>query len=232
MLVHRPAEHRGHANHVWLDTWHTFSFNTFYDPAWVQWSVLRVINEDVIAPGRGFATHPHRDMEIITYVVSGALAHRDSMGHESVMRPGVLQHMTAGSGITHSEYNASPETAVHLLQIWIVPDATGYEPHYAELDCGVAEVGAGLRLLVSPNGNEDSLSIRQDVHMYDARLASGESRNFTLGAAKSAWLQVIEGRLTAAGVALKAGDGLGIKDIAELELLATEESLLLVFDLP
>ena len=194
--------------------------------------MLRVINEDIIAPGRGFSAHPHRDMEIITYVVNGALAHRDSTGRESVIRPGMVQHMTAGRGIRHSEHNASATEPVHLLQIWLVPDAPGYEPSYGEHTFGKPRAGDGLRLLVAPGGDDGRQGIRQNARMYDARLAAGERINLRLEAGRSGWLQLISGRLEFAGIALSSGDGLGIKDITDQHFTAREDSLLLLFDLP
>jgi redox-sensitive bicupin YhaK (pirin superfamily) len=232
MLVHRPSAARGQADYGWLKTQHTFSFNTYHDPQWVNWSALRVINEDHIAPGEGFPTHPHRDMEIITYVVAGALAHRDSTGSESVMRPGIVQHMTAGSGIAHSEYNASDKEWTHLLQIWALPDEKGHHPHYTERDFGEVQTGDGLRLLASPDGQNGSLAVHQDLRMYDAQLADGESAALDLAAGRSAWVQLIHGKLDVLGQTLASGDGLGISEVESVKLVAVGEAHLLLFDLP
>lgn len=232
MLAQRLSEERGQADYGWLLTRHTFSFNTYHDPSWMNWSVLRVINEDHIAPGEGFPTHPHRDMEIITYVVSGALAHRDSIGNESIMRPGVIQQMTAGNGITHSEYNALESETTHLLQIWALPDEKGHQPRYVERDFGVAAEGDGLRLLVSPDGRNGSLIARQDLRMYDAKLADGESATLKLAAGRSAWVQLIHGKLDVLGETLKSGDGLGISETESIKLIAIGGAHLLLFDLP
>ena len=248
MLIHRPSDTRGHANYGWLDTWHTFSFNTFHDPEWMEFSALRVINEDFIGPGEGFPTHPHREMEIITYVISGALAHRDSMGSETVMKPGVVQAMSAGSGLTHSEYNASRSEKTHMLQIWIRPEKLRVEPTYAERDFGEPRVGQGLRLLVSPGGADGSLPINQDARMYDAHLGDGESAQLKLAGGRSSWVQLIQGRLGIASLngsgaaqdvpdgdgvlTLKSGDGLGIRELSGVQLTARGGARLIAFDLP
>ena len=231
MLIHRPAGERGHADHGWLITWHTFSFNLYNDPEWIQWGPLRVINEDIIAPGQGFPTHPHRDMEIITYVISGALAHRDSTGSTSVIRPGLVQHMTAGSGITHSEYNALDTDTTHLLQIWIHPRQAGLAPSYTEAELGLPEPGAGLRLLADAAGSGGVLRVQQDARMYDALLRARESVALPGGEGRRGWLQLISGGGDCAGLSLEQGDGLGYADEGQLEFRAATDTHLVCFDL-
>ncbi len=207
MVTIRSSAERGHANHGWLDTWHTFSFNTYYDPEQMGFRALRVINEDVIAAGKGFGTHPHQDMEIVTYVLSGALAHRDSTGGGGVIRPGELQHMSAGSGIYHSEFNASETEPVHLLQIWLLPAKNGIVPGYAQKKFQVAEEPDRWHLLASPDGKDESLIWVTDAGLYSARLSAGSTLGHTF-ARPYGWMQVARGSATVNGVALKQGDGL------------------------
>jgi redox-sensitive bicupin YhaK (pirin superfamily) len=227
MMTIRRSDERGHANHGWLDTYHTFSFADYYDPAHIEFRTLRVINEDRVAPGQGFGTHPHRDMEIITYVLSGALAHKDSSGGEGVLRPGDVQHMTAGSGIQHSEFNASQTEPVHLLQIWILPDKKGLKPGYEQKHF---EIG-GLRLVASRDGRDGSLLVHQDVDVFAARLPAGGEVRHTLAAGRHAWLQVARGTVTLNGTELRAGDGAAVSEERGLTIIGREPAEFLLFDL-
>ena len=195
MITIRKSAERGHFNLGWLDTYHTFSFDQYYDPAHVHWRSLRVINEDRVAPGQGFPTHSHRDMEIITYILSGALEHRDSMGSGSVIRPGDVQRMSAGRGVSHSEFNPSDSESVHLLQIWILPQSPGLAPSYEEKSFSEDERRGRLRLVASKDGREGSVTIQQDARLYAAILDAGASVEHTLGANRYAWLQVAGGAL-------------------------------------
>ncbi len=231
MIQLRKSGERGHANHGWLDTWHTFSFADYHDPRHMGFSVLRVINEDVVAPGQGFPTHPHRDMEIITWILEGALEHKDSLGTGSVIRPGEVQRMSAGSGIRHSEFNPSPAEAVHLLQIWILPDRAGYAPGYEQTRFEDAELADHLRLVASPNGQDGSITIHQNARVYAARLRNGAVTH-TLGSGRRAWVQVARGALTLNGQKLAAGDGAAVEQETILRLTGTSGAELLLFDLP
>lgn len=228
MIQLRKANDRGHANHGWLDSWHTFSFADYHDPAHVQFSSLRVINEDRVAPGEGFPTHPHRDMEIITYVLEGALEHKDSLGTGSVIRPGEVQRMSAGTGIRHSEFNHSRTEPVHFVQIWILPDRQGVQPGYEQKRIGL---DGRLRLVASPNGHDGSLTIHQDARVYAARL-NGSEVTHTLAAGRRAWLHVARGAVRLNGTALQAGDGAGIENEPALNLAADTSAEILLFDLP
>lgn len=230
MMKIRKAEERGHANHGWLDTYHTFSFADYYDPAQMNFRALRVINEDFIAPGMGFGTHPHRDMEIVTYIVKGALQHRDSMGNSAVMRAGDIQRISAGSGIMHSEFNASSSEPVHLLQIWLMPDQKGVKPGYVERSFARAMPGQ-LHLATSKIGRDGSIPIHQDADLYFARLDAGQKTELALRPGRYAWLQVIDGKLDVNGTRLQAGDGAGISQEEAVKLAAVESSHLLLFDL-
>jgi redox-sensitive bicupin YhaK (pirin superfamily) len=230
MIIIRPAQERGHADHGWLDTWHTFSFDTYHDPAHVRFRSLRVINQDRIAGGRGFGLHPHRDMEIVTYIVSGALEHQDSMGNRMRMGAGDVQRISAGTGIEHSEYNASAVDPVHLLQIWIFPDQKSVTPRYAEKSFGAVEPGA-LHLIASHTGRADSIPIHQDADVYVARLSAGASLEHPLAAGRYAWLQLIAGTLAVNGTELHPGDGAAISDETSVTLDAREDSHYLLFDL-
>lgn len=231
MILHRPADARGSARFDWLDSRHTFSFGNYHDPAWMGFGPLRVINEDRVAPGGGFAPHAHANMEILSYVLEGALQHRDSLGTGSVIRPGDLQRMSAGSGITHSEFNASKDAPVHFLQIWIQPDRINIAPGYAQRQFPESQRRGVLRLLASPDGVDESLSIRQDARVYGALLAHGEQVEHALAAGRRAWLQVARGALYLNGHALAAGDGAGVSDETRLLVQASEDSELLLFDL-
>jgi redox-sensitive bicupin YhaK (pirin superfamily) len=229
IAIRRAAE-RGHADHGWLDTWHTFSFADYYDPRHMGFRVLRVINEDFVAPGRGFPPHPHRDMEIITYVLAGALEHRDSLGTGSVIRPGEVQRMSAGTGVRHSEANPSVTEPLHLLQIWIEPAVRGIPPSYEQKAFGDGH--ARLRLVASPDGAEESVTIHQDARLYITALASGQSVAHRLGPGRHAWLQVTRGELTLNGQPMASGDGAAVSDEGAVTLVATARAEALLFDLP
>ena len=231
MIAIRHGAERGHANHGWLDSWHTFSFADYYDPQHMGFSVLRVINEDFVAPGQGFPTHPHRDMEIVTWILEGALAHKDSLGTGSVIRPGDAQRMSAGTGIRHSEFNPSPTESVHLLQIWILPNQQGVTPSYEQKRIEPAELGNHLRLVASPDGRDGSVTIRQDARLYAARLQDGEVTH-TLGSGRRAWVQVARGALTLNSQKLAAGDGAGIEHEVTLRIATGDTAEILLFDLP
>jgi len=228
----RPARDRGHANHGWLDTLHTFSFADYRDPRHMGWGPLRVINEDRVAPATGFPTHAHRDMEIITYVLEGALEHRDSLGTGSVIRPGEVQRMTAGTGVRHSEYNASKTEAVHLLQIWIEPARTGLPPGYEQKTFSDADKRGRLRLIASSDGREGSVTINQDAAVYATVLAPEQRVTHTLARRRRGWLQVARGALTLNGQTLAHGDGAAIEGAQVLEIQGIEPAEALLFDLP
>lgn len=230
MITIRKAEERGHFDHGWLDTYHTFSFDRYHDPKHVSFGSLRVINEDRVAAGHGFPTHSHRDMEIITYVLEGGLAHKDSMGNGSIIKPGEVQRMTAGTGVAHSEANPSASEAVHLLQIWILPKARGLEPGY-EQKMFVDELKQGkLCLIASPDGREGSVTINQDADVYATKLDAGQVVTHSLGGNKG-WVQVARGEIALNGVDLKQGDGAAISDEATLEITGREPSEVLLFDM-
>ena len=231
MITIRRANERGHANHGWLDAHHTFSFADYHDPNWMGFRSLRVINDDTIAGGGGFGTHPHRDMEIITYILSGALQHRDSMGHEAVLKAGDVQRISAGSGIAHSEFNHSPVDPVHLLQIWIRPERQGVKPAYAERSLGNGSEKAGLTLVASREGRDGSVSIHQDADLWLARLGEGASATHTLKSGRHAWVQVAEGELTLNGQTLRAGDAAALSEESALTLTAKSAAQALLFDL-
>jgi redox-sensitive bicupin YhaK (pirin superfamily) len=232
MITIRPAAERGHANHGWLDTNHTFSFADYYDRAHMGFRELRVINEDRVVGGRGFGTHSHRDMEIITYVLEGALEHRDSMGNGSVMVPGDVQRMSAGSGVAHSEYNASPTEAVHFLQIWIFPERNGLAPGYEQRSFTRDERRGVLRLIASHDGGDGAVSLNQDVDLYSTLLEPGESLRHMLREGRHAWVQVARGTVVLNGERLHAGDGAAASDERELRLEGIESAEVLLFDLP
>lgn len=230
MILLRKAAERGHANHGWLDTWHTFSFADYYDSRQMGFRSLRVINEDTVQGGAGFDTHPHRDMEILSYVLSGALEHRDSLGHTAVMRAGDVQRISAGTGILHSEFNHSPIEPVHFLQIWIRPDRAGHVPGYAERSFSELPEGR-LRLIASQTGREESIPINQDAEVYLAKLREGDSSRHDLNPARHAWIQVAQGSLRVNGFPLEKGDGAAISEESSLSLVSHEKSQLLLFDL-
>jgi quercetin 2,3-dioxygenase len=230
MRIVRKANERGHAGHGWLDTYHTFSFADYYDPNWMGFRSLRVINDDLVMPGMGFGTHPHRDMEIITYVLSGALEHKDSMGNGRIIRPGEVQYMAAGTGIQHSEFNPSKDEAVHLLQIWIQPERKGLKPRYAEKSLAGTPAGQ-FNLVVSKTGRDGSLAINQDAELYVAKLEPGDEVSHPLKKTRHAWLHVAEGELKMDGEALGAGDGVALSEESLVKLAAVKPSQVLLFDL-
>jgi redox-sensitive bicupin YhaK (pirin superfamily) len=232
MITIRKAKERGHADHGWLDTYHTFSFADYWDPRHMGWGPLRVINEDRVAGGRGFPTHPHRDMEIITYVLEGALEHRDSLGTGSVIRPGEVQRMSAGTGVRHSEFNVSKTEPLHLLQIWIEPARTGIAPGYEQKLFAEAERRGRLRLIAAADGREGAVTIHQDAAVYATTLARGERVEHALDAGRLAWLQVARGGLLLNGERLAQGDGAAIENERRLEIEALEPAEALLFDLP
>jgi quercetin 2,3-dioxygenase len=231
MIRVRKAAERGHFDHGWLDTYHTFSFSRYYDPRHMGFRALRVINEDWVSPGRGFGQHPHENMEIITYVLEGGLAHRDSLGTGSVIRPGELQRMTAGTGITHSEANPSPTEPVHLYQIWLLPEHQGLEPSYEQQAFPAAERHNRLRLVASPDGADGSLTIRQDARVLLATLDQDRQVSHTLRQGRHAWLQVLRGAVDLNGQALAAGDGAALSEESGLAILAGGPSEVMLFDL-
>ena len=231
MLQVRRGNQRGYFDHGWLNTYHTFSFSEYYDPHWTQFRSLRVMNEDVVAPGQGFGMHGHRDMEIITYVLSGQLQHRDSLGNGDILRPGELQHMTAGSGIRHSEFNPSGSEPVHLYQIWLLPDRPGLTPRYEQTRFDPQEMAGKLRLVASPDGADGSLSIHQDARLYLATIDNGAAVRHTLSAGRHGWLQALRGNVDLNGERLAAGDGAAISDLEELRIEANGPAEVMLFDL-
>lgn len=231
MLTKIDAKTRGRAQFGWLDSNHSFSFGHYYDPNRMGWGPLRVINEDRVIAGAGFDTHGHKDMEIISYVLDGALEHKDSIGTGSVIRPGRLQRMTAGTGIRHSEYNHSKTDPVHFLQIWVIPEADGLEPGYEEKEIARGDTGSGLSLIGSRTGRDGSITIHQDVDLYVAHLTDGESANHKIAKGRLAWVQVARGSLTVNGESLNAGDGVAIKDEDELVFTDAKDAEALVFDM-
>jgi hypothetical protein len=231
MIVVRRSEERGHFDHGWLDTRHTFSFADYRDPRHMGFRALRVVNEDRVRPGQGFGTHPHRDMEIVTYVLEGGLAHRDSMGHGSTIHPGDVQRMSAGTGVTHSEFNASRTEPVHFLQIWILPDRTGLAPSYEQRRFPEEERRGRLRLLASPDGADGSVTVHQDVRLLAALLAPGQAVGHALAPGRHAWVQVARGAVEVAGQRLSAGDGAALSGETEVALQGIADSEVLLFDL-
>ena len=231
MTTIRRANERGHANHGWLDTRHTFSFADYHDPQWMGFRSLRVLNDDTVAGGGGFGTHPHHDMEIITCVLSGALQHRDSLGHESVLKPGDVQRISAGTGIAHSEFNYSPVEPVHFLQIWIQPDSKGVNPAYAERSFGSGGAQQGLTLVASREGRDGSASIHQDADVWLARLGKGAEATHVLKPGRHAWVQIAEGEVTLNGETLRVGDGAALSNETEFTLAAKTPAQALLFDL-
>ena len=232
MLTVRRAAERGHANHGWLDTWHTFSFADYHDPREMGFGALRVINDDKVEPGQGFGMHGHRDMEIITYVLDGALEHKDSMGNGSIIRPGDVQRMSAGTGVRHSEFNPSREERVHLLQIWIEPRIMGVRPSYEEKKFGAQEKKGRLRLIASPDGRDGSVTIHQDANVYAALLDGKDAVAHRLAPARRAYVHVARGAVKVNGVELKGGDGAKIAEESEIEFSGAKQAELLLFDLP
>ena len=230
MMTIRKANERGHAEHGWLDSYHTFSFADHYDPKWMGYRSLRVINDDLVMPGMGFGTHPHHNMEIITYVLSGQLEHKDSMGNGRVIRPGEVQYMSAGSGVRHSEFNPSKTEASHFLQIWIMPDAQGVKPSYAEKSLREAATGK-FHLVTSKAGRDGSIAIHQDADLWLAKLDAGQQVTQPLAANRNAWVHVAEGEVVLNGKTLAGGDAAAINREDKLELKANKASQVLLFDL-
>lgn len=227
----RPSETRGEADFGWLKSKHSFSFGSYFDPNHIGFGALRVINEDCVAPSAGFPTHPHQNMEIISYIVSGGLEHKDSLGTGSVIRPGELQRMSAGSGVRHSEYNHSDTDPVHFLQIWIVPEADGLKPNYEQKAFPDAERRDTLKLIGSRNGREGSVVIHQDVDLWASLLSAEKSVSFDIKPGRKVWLQIVKGKLSVDGLSLAAGDGLGLLDAGKIDLVAQENCEFLLFDL-
>lgn len=228
MLQIRPSEERGHNEISWLNTRFTFSFDQYYDPAHVQFRSLRVLNEDIVAPGQGFGMHPHRDMEILTWVLDGALQHRDNMGNSGVIRPGELQHMSAGTGVMHSEFNASAKDPVHLLQIWILPERRGLKPSYEQLAFSDADLRNQFALVAGPKA---PVTIHQNANLYIARLDEGVKATHNLGPERHAWVQVAKGAVVVNGKQLAAGDGAAISNETAVRVDAAKPSEVLLFDL-
>lgn len=232
MIKLRKSEERGHANHGWLDSYHSFSFNRYYDPAHMQYSVLRVINEDVIAPDRGFDMHPHRDMEIVTYMLGGELRHMDSLGNGSVIRAGDVQRMSAGTGVVHSEFNASSSESAHLLQIWVLPERKDIEPGYEEKHFARDEKLNQWRLIASHDARQGSLLVHQDISLFATVLERGKTLDYQLAEQRSIYLQVARGSVNLNGEVLLAGDAAKVEQLPALQLQALEDAELLLFDLP
>lgn len=232
MITIRRSAERGHADHGWLDTYHTFSFASYFDPDFMGFSELRVINQDIVRPGRGFGAHGHSDMEIVTHVLEGALEHKDSLGNGSKIRPGEVQLMSAGTGVTHSEFNASAVEPLHLLQMWVLPARRGGRPRYEQREFPARERRGTLRLVVSSDGREQSLSIGQDAALWVGLLDGGETIRQPLGAERSAWLHVARGHLTMNGHDFGPGDGAGIQGERELFLERGREAEIVLWDLP
>jgi redox-sensitive bicupin YhaK (pirin superfamily) len=231
MITIRKAEERGHFDFGWLNTYHAFSFGDYYDPRHTRFGTLRVINEDFVQPGHGFPTHGHRDMEIVTYILQGALEHRDSMGSGSIIRRGDVQRMSAGTGVTHSEANPSPDEPVHLLQIWIFPSEQDMRPEYEETRFSDDEKRNRLRLIVSPDGSDGSVKIHQDAKIYASLLDDRQEVVHSLENGRSAWLQVAAGSVNLNDLALKQGDGAGVSQESSLRITAQEPAEILLFDL-
>ena len=231
MITLRGSRERGHFDHGWLNTYHTFSFDQYYDPRYMGFRTLRVINEDFVAPGRGFPMHAHRDMEIITYILEGALQHQDSMGNGSIIRPGDVQKMTAGTGVRHSEKNSSNEERVHLLQIWILPDTVDLEPGYEQKAFTEDERRGVLRLIASSDGRDGSVTVRQDMSLFASILGAGESVKYDMDQTRYGWIQVARGAISVNGQRAAQGDGAIAMGESSLEIVAEESAEILLFDL-
>ncbi|MFV8869158.1 pirin family protein [Serratia fonticola] len=229
MIYLRKAQDRGHANHGWLDSWHTFSFADYYDPDFMGFSALRVINEDVIDAGQGFGTHPHKDMEILTYVLSGTVEHQDSMGNKEQINAGEFQIMSAGTGVRHSEYNANSDRPLHLYQIWIIPDQVGLEPRYEQR---MFDAPQGRQLVLSPDAREGSLKVFQDMTLSRWALKKDEQSVYPIQAERRVWIQVVHGNVSINGHKAGSSDAFAIWDEAALSIHADEDSEILLFDLP
>lgn len=232
MLSIRRSDERGHFDMGWLDTRHTFSFGEYYDPRYLGFSALRVINEDRVAPGKGFPTHGHRDMEIVTYILEGALEHKDSLGTGSVIRPGDVQRMSAGTGIQHSEFNHSTDAPVHFLQIWILPNQKGIAPSYEQIAVPSEERRDRLRLIGSADGRDGSVTIHQDISLYAGLLSAGAKLEHPLGAGRAGWMQVASGAVEINGTEAQTGDGLAVVKEAAVKITALSPAEVLLFDLP
>jgi len=231
MITVRKSEARGHANHGWLDSYHTFSFASYYDPNYMNFRALRVINEDVVSPGKGFGTHGHSDMEIITYVLEGALEHKDSLGTGAVIKPGEVQRMTAGTGIQHSEFNHSQTDPVHLLQIWLLPDTKGLSPSYEQRDFPLAERRGKLRLVAARDARDGAVKVHQDVDLYAAVLDKDSRVSHALQPHRHAWVQVARGSVLLNGLTLENGDAAAVSGETEVVIDAAEDAEFLLFDL-
>ncbi len=231
MIQVRKANDRGHANHGWLNTYHTFSFSSYQDPQHMRFRSLRVMNEDVVAPGQGFGTHPHNDMEIVTYVLEGALEHKDSMGNGEALRPGEFQRMTAGTGITHSEFNPSESEPVHLYQIWLLPERKGIEPSYEQKRFSDEERHNQLRLVASRDADHGSLLIHQDARIFLSKIDAGKEVKHELLESRYAWLQVLRGTVSLNGIDLGTSDGVAVSDERALTIQATTDAEIMLFDL-
>lgn len=231
MLTIRKAEDRGHANHGWLNTYHTFSFASYYEPKHMGFRALRVINEDRVSPGNGFGTHGHRDMEIITYVLEGALEHKDSIGTGSVIQPGEVQRMSAGTGILHSEFNHSKSESVHFLQIWLLPEKEGLPPSYEQRNFSPAKTPGKLHLVAARDGRDAAVTVHQDVDLYAAVLEPGARVSHSLQPQRHAWVQVARGAITLNGLSLDKGDGAAISEETDVVIEATTDAEILLFDL-
>lgn len=231
MITLRPGHERGHADYGWLDTRHAFSFARYYDPRHMGFSALRVINEDRVQPGRGFGEHSHQDMEILTYVIEGTLAHADSTGNRSVIGPGDVQRMTAGTGVTHSEFNPSKTEPVHFLQIWILPAKRGLPPEYEQRHFRAEDKRGRLSLIAAGDGRDGGLTVHQDAAVFAALLEPGERAEHHLAAGRHAWLQLVKGSVLLNGTRLEAGDGAAVSDEARLEIVPQQAPELLLFDL-
>lgn len=237
MITVRKSEERGHADHGWLDSHHTFSFSNYYDPKHIGFRSLRVINEDRIAPGRGFGAHAHRDMEILSYVLEGSLAHKDSMGHEEVLGPNEIQRMSAGSGVVHSEFNASKTSPVHFLQIWIEPATTGTPSSYEQFKFDPAEKKDRLKLVASPEGGSGVATINQDAKVYVSEITNGTQLGYALGENRHAWLHVVKGSIDANGTSLTSGDAAAFSNESQIQIrnaasgTESEPAEILLFDL-
>ncbi len=229
MIYLRKAQDRGHANHGWLDSWHTFSFADYYDPNFMGFSALRVINEDVIDGGQGFGTHPHKDMEILTYVLSGTVEHKDSMGNKEQIQAGEFQIMSAGTGVKHSEYNGNRDRALHLYQIWIIPETKGLEPRY---DQRMFDAPQGRQLVLSPDARDGSLKVFQDMELSRWAFKAGEDGQYVIAENRQVWIQVVKGSLTVNGQAMTTSDAVAVWEESALALHADEDSEILLFDLP
>lgn len=231
MITIRKSQDRGHVNIDWLESYHTFSFGNYYDPEYMGWRSLRVINEDWVQPGKGFPTHPHRDMEIITYILQGSLEHKDSLGTGSIIQRGEVQRMSAGTGIRHSEFNPSTTEAVHLLQIWLIPDTEGLSPSYEQQSFPLLEQPGQLQLIASPHDVDQAVKIHQNVNLYAACLQPNDRISYSLPSQRYAWIQVARGEIILNQLSLTAGDGVAISQEPEITLTASSDAEILLFDL-